>query len=627
MTAGAASPDVLKAKVALAPRAPGVYLMKDGEGRILYVGKAGDLKSRLKAYAGGTDGRAMIPFLVSRVRDVELILTASEKEALILENTLIKAHRPRYNVDLRDDKAYVHLRIDPATPFPRFQVVRRPKKDGARYFGPYPSASAARETLRFLQSVFPLRTCRDAELKSRRRPCLEFEIRRCLAPCVGRVGAEAYDRLVRESCAFLEGGGRDLTDAIRRRMQAASEALDFEEAAALRDRIAAIEETLARQRMEDVTEADQDLFGLHREGDDLQVCLLTVRFGKLSGQRLFPLIRLAGETAELLSSLLKQFYDAGAHVPGEILLPLDLEDAAAVAEWLAEKKGRAVSLRIPMRGKARDLLEMARRNAENALRTKRLAEFDPAEALEILARTAGLDRPPRRIEGFDIPNLGGRHAVGSMVVFVDGRPEKADYRRFRVRTVPGADDYAMMYEVLKRRFSRALAGAPGDGARPFPPLPDLLLVDGGKGQLQVAVTVLKELDLKTVDCLALAKERQEAVRMPGTVDRGEDRVYLPRRREPLYLSRRPAALFLLQQVRDEAHRFAVAYHRRLKTRDDFRSALDAVGGIGPKRRRDLLAFFGSARRIAAASLEDLQKVAGVGRQTALRLRRHFNPEG
>ena len=664
----------LEAKIRYAPRSPGVYLMKGEEGEILYVGKARDLKARIRAYFSRTDSRAMIPFLVSRIRDMAFIITRTEKEALILENNLIKEHRPRYNVDFRDDKAYYNIRIEPGEPFPRFQLVRRPKRDGARYFGPYPSSASAKETLRFIQTFCPLRTCRDRELKGRRRPCLEYEIGRCSAPCVQRIDAAAYRVLVEDSIAFLEGRERALIGELHNRMDAAAEALRFEEAASLRDRIAAIEQTLEKQRIVSMTGRNRDVFGLFRQDDQTQIFLLVVRGGRMIGQKAFPLIRLRAETDELLSSLLMRYYDSAADVPDEIVLPQALGDGDLIAEWLGEKRGRGVALVTPKRGESLALLEIATRNAQSTLQTARLTDHAPQEALQLIADRLQLRKVPQRIECFDISNIGGKYAVGSLVAFAGGLPAKEAYRRFRIRTVPGADDYAMMYEVLKRRY---------EGRER---LPDLIMVDGGKGQLGVAMAVLQDLAINGVDVIGLAKERDEkgglssvpkqggppsaesletpgdaptvykllssasAVaggssdgpaaetagdpagcggaaaaraagrRRPDPSGKGEDRVFLPGRKDPIYLSRWPAALFLLQRIRDEAHRFAVSYYRKVKEKEDLRSLLDRVPGIGAVRKKALLVFFGDVKRIRSASVQELQQVEGIGRETARRIR-------
>jgi excinuclease ABC subunit C len=644
----------LDAKIANAPRNPGVYLMKDGDGEILYVGKARDLKARVRAYFARTDSRAMIPFLVSRIRDVEFIITGTEKEALILENNLIKEHRPRYNVIFRDDKSYYNIRIDPAESFPRFHLVRRPKKDGARYFGPYPSGGAAKETLRFLQTILCLRSCRDRDLKARRRPCLEYEIGRCCAPCVGRIGPEEYRSLVMDGIAFLDGREKVLLDDLRTRMDRAAEELRFEAAALLRDRIAAIEETLERQRIVSMTGRNRDLFGLYREEDVTQISALFVRNGRMIGQKVFPLIRLRAGNAELISSLLMRYYDGAADIPEEVVVPAALEDGDLLAEWLAEKRGRGVSIVTPKRGETLATLGIAVRNAENAFRTAKLAADRPEATLPLIAEKLKLRTVPRRIECFDISNIGGKYAVGSLVAFGDGIPAKDGYRRFRIRTVPGADDYAMMYEVLKRRYEKREN------------LPDLVVVDGGKGQLGVAVAVLKDLGIDGMDVIGLAKERddvrpelpyrapaalspdggtshvaEDGPKRAGSTGRGkgmegaptaagperrvptpgkvEDRVYLPGRKDPVYLTRWPAALFLLQRIRDEAHRFAVTYHRKVKEKADLQSLIDRIDGIGPARRKALLVFFGDVKRIRAASVADLQQVEGIGDQTARRI--------
>jgi excinuclease ABC subunit C len=586
-----------------APKAPGVYLLKDDEDNVLYVGKAKNLHARVRAYFGKTDTRAMIPFLVSRVQAVVFIVTATEKEALILENTLIKEHRPRYNVNLRDDKSYYHLRIDARQPFARFELVRRPPRDGAACFGPYPSSAAARETMRFLQSLFPLRTCRDREMKTRRRPCLEHQIRRCLAPCAGLVKEAAYREMVRDAVDFLEGRTKALIADLQSRMARASDHLQFEEAAFLRDRIAAITETLEKQRMVSLSGGNQDVYGVYREGDLTQVCMIFVRQGRLVGRKDFPLLKLGSETRALLSSMIKQYYDGATELPDVVLVPEPLDDQAVIAEWLADRKHKKVTVGVARRGQGADLLKMARINAENTFKTACLGIDEKSEALHLLMEKLMLGRPPERIECFDISNIGGRWAVGAMVTFLNGEAWKPGYRRFRIRSIAGADDYAMLYEMLKRRYLDRRD------------LPDLIVMDGGKGQLGVALSVLRDLGIDGVSAVGLAKERSDTAAF--------DRIYVPRRKDPVTLHRWPSAQLLLQRIRDEAHRFAVAYHRNVRQKEDLLSLLDGIPGIGRTRKKALLTFFGDLRRIREASAEELQRVPGLGKVQALKIHAFF----
>jgi excinuclease ABC subunit C len=588
----------LDEKIKQAPAAPGVYLMKDRDEGIIYVGKSGNLKNRIKAYISGTDSRGMVPFLVSRVCDVDYIVTTTQKEALILENSLIKEHRPRYNVNLRDDKTYFSIRINPADLFPRFQLVRRPKQDGARYFGPYPSSASAKETLRFLQLVFPVRTCRDQELNTRKRPCLEHEIRRCLAPCVSMIDAPSYQRLVRDSVTFLEGRERKLIGDLRTRMKNASVHMHFEEAATLRDRIAAIDETLEKQRVISVNVTNRDVFGLYREGDLTQICVLFIRKGRVLGKKEFPLLKVAGGTSEILSSLIKQYYDSGVYIPEGVVLPCEIEDREVIKDWLSEKGDHKVSVSAPRKGHGLEALQIARCNAENAFNEAKQSDRSE-EAMSILVRVLQLKNLPTRIECFDISNIGGHYAVGSMVTFENGKPWKPGYRRFKIKTVDKPDDYAMLYEVLKRRY---LGGEN---------LPELIVMDGGKGQLRVAVSALHDLGLKGIDVIGIAKAKtlQNGLRT-------EDHVYLPRRKNPVYLSKWPSALFLLQGIRNEAHRFAISYYRKLKGEKDLQSILDNIPGIGQNRKKALLTFFGDTQKIKSASIETLQGVDGIGLQMA-----------
>jgi excinuclease ABC subunit C len=593
--------DQLIAKVRNTPASPGVYLMKDKDGKIIYVGKASNLKNRIKNYFGRANERSMVSFLIAKVRDVEFIVTETEKEALILENNLIKEHRPRYNVNFRDDKTYFNIRIDPAANFPRFHLVRRPKKDGARYFGPYPSSASAKATLRFIQSIFRLRTCTDQEVISRKRPCLEYEIKRCLAPCARLIDEVSYKRLVNDSMAFMEGREKKLIADLCVRMDTASENLRFEEAAVLRDTIAAVEETLERQAVVSGLSRDRDMFGIHREGNLTQICILYERTGKIIGKKTFPLFKIRNESSEILSSLMKQYYDGGSYIPDEIIIPFDIEDRAVMMEWLSERKGKKVSVAVPKRGQRVELVKIAGDNAKSIFELEKHA-IPTEEALSILARELMLKNMPRRIECFDISNIGGKYAVGSMVTVADGKAWKPGYRRFRIKTVDGADDYAMMYEVLNRRY------------REKDNLPDLMLVDGGKGQLSVAVAALKDLNIEGVDVVALAKEIRQ--RQP---DKGEDRVYIVGKKEPVYVSKWPEALFLLQRVRDEAHRFAIAYHRQLRGKEGFRSVLDEITGIGTEKKKALLKLFGDVKMIRDASVQELQGVQGIGKKTAVKI--------
>ena len=596
----------LKEKMTSAPRCPGVYMMQDASGKVIYVGKANDLKNRISSYLTGRDTRPMAPFLMARASDIAFITTATEKEALILENNLIKKHRPRYNVILRDDKTYYHLSLDPAETFPRLRLVRKRQNDAALYFGPYPSGLAAKETLRFIQRIFPLRTCRDRDFQLRARPCLEYQIGRCLAPCKNRIDEAAYRTLVENAVSFLRGRRRELISDLKKQMEQAAQELNFEEAARLRNRIGALSHALEQQHVDGGSETDQDVLGVFSDSETHRICILFVRAGKLTGSKSFTPVKTKADREEILSSALRQHYD-DAGLPEEILLPYSLPDEAVLLEWLAEKQQKRVRITVPRRGAKKALVDLACANARELQASDRRKEEQKEAALLFLQEKLMLAALPRRIECFDISNLGGKSAVGSMVVFQDGEPDKSGYRRFRVCGPDEPDDYGMMREVLTRRFQGP------------DPAPDLLVVDGGKGQLNVALAVLSDLKIK-LDVIGLAKEERSFLaakrRLQGKPAKSEDRVYVPRRKDAIYLSSSPAALALLQRLRDEAHRFAVSYHRKVKTKNDLSSVLDAIPDIGPSRRTLLLKYFGSAQQVRKASLEDLQKVPGIGRELA-----------
>jgi excinuclease ABC subunit C len=594
----------LKEIMTSAPRSSGVYIMKDAQGKVIYVGKAIDLKSRISSYFTGKDTRPMAPFLMARVNDIEFITTSTEKEALILENNLIKRHRPRYNVNLRDDKTYYHLSLDPAEKFPRLQLVRKRVNNAALYFGPYPSGLAAKETLRFVQQVFPLRSCRNRDFKLRPRPCLEYQIGRCLAPCKGLIDEDSYRKLVENTVSFLQGRRRSLITGIKAQMEEAAEKLNFEEAARLRDRIGTLEHALERQNVDSGDTKDQDVLGVYAHDNNYQLCILFVRGGKLLGSKSFAPVKIKMDLAEIISSCLTQYYDGGANIPDEIIIPCSLPDEAVIIEWLTDKKEKKVALTVPSRGTKNALLDMAVANARSLWESGHKKEEQKTAGMKILQEKLSLTKLPQRIECYDISNIGGKHAVGSMVVFQDGEPDKSSYRRYRIKTVSESDDYAMMYEVLSRRF------AWGEN------LPDLVMVDGGKGQLNVALSVLKDLKIK-IDVVGLAKEERAIFSSKGVrrkkTGKSEDRVYLPRRKDAIYLSAWPQALRMLQQVRDEAHRFALSYHHQIKQTNDLRSILDDIPDVGEARRKILLKHFGSSKQVKDATLEELQKVSGIGK--------------
>lgn len=608
--------NALKEKMTSAPRSPGVYIMLDALGKVIYVGKANDLKSRVGSYFTGKDTRPMAPFLMARLNNIEFITTATEKEALILENNLIKKHRPRYNVILRDDKTYYHLSLDPAEKYPRLQLVRKRLNNTALYFGPYPSGLAAKETLRFVQQVFPLRTCRNRDFLLRFRPCLEYQIGRCLAPCKGLMDEAEYRKLAENAVSFLQGRRRELISDLKNQMEEAAQDLNYEEAARLRDRIGALELALEKQNVDWGSAQDQDVLGIHTDQDTNQLCILFVRCGKLLGSKSFTPLKTKADKSEIISSALQQYYD-GFNLPEEIILPLHLPDENVIVEWLADKKQKKVLISVPRRGAKKALLDMACANARELLISGQKKEEQRTAALQVLQDKLSLSQLPRRIECYDISNISGKNAVGSMVVFQDSEPDKSSYRRFRIKAIDEPDDYGMMREVLTRRFKGS------------DPLPDLVVVDGGKGQLNVALSVFSELKIK-LDVIGLAKEERTYLaaknKLRGKAVKSEDRVYLPRRKDAVFLSSRPAALSLLQRIRDEAHRFAVSYHHKLKQKNDFHSILDTIPDMGKERKKKLLKHLGSAYQAQNASLEDLQKVPGIGKELAEKIYSHLRNE-
>ena len=592
----------LAAQGAAAPAQPGVYLFKDDQARVIYVGKAKNLRSRLGSYMRGGDGRQQIVFLLRKAATVECLVTQNEKEALILENNLIKQYKPRYNVRLKDDKSYVSVAIT-AHDWPRVVVTRKIRKDGARYFGPFHSASAVRETLDVVRKVFPLRTCSDGVFRNRQRPCLEHQIGRCLAPCVLPVDREDYEVHLRQVALLLEGRNEELVAAMERDMQQASAEERFEEAAKLRDRLRAIRNTGQGQEVLQHDGGDQDVFGLYREGGFAEVQVLLVRSGRLVSHRSFGFRDWNLPEEELIGSVLTQFYGGDHPIPPEILLPVELADAVAREEMLSERRERKVRILAPQRGRKKRMVDLAGENARQALSARRGEDERQAETAEELRRRLRLRSAPRTIECVDISTFQGSSTVASVVAFDDGAPATARYRRFRIRTVEGTDDFASMAEVLGRRL-RAGKEA-GD-------LPDLLVVDGGRGQLGVALAALEDLGLDSPEVVGLAKSRARRDARSVAMERSEERVFLPGRVNPVVLPRSSGALFLLQRVRDEAHRFAITYHRTLRQRAARESPLDAVAGIGPERKKALLRHFGSMAGLRRASEAEIAALAGIG---------------
>ena len=607
----------LEAKVAELPIGPGVYLLKDTEGRVIYVGKAKSLRPRVRSYLSDRgDERAQIRFLRGRLADVEVVVTDTEKEALILENNLIKQHQPRYNVRLRDDKTYFHLKLTTSEAFPRLLLARRPIKGKDLLFGPYPSSTAVKETIKLLQEIFPLRRCSSPVFQHRTRPCLNCQIKKCLGPCCQLISAEDYAKLVDQVAMFLKGRRTDLIDRLKQEMKKASEAMAFERAALLRDRIRAIEATLEKQRVDIPDPVDRDVFGLVREGDRVEILRLGFRYGTLLLSKGFSLTRLSLTDAEVLGSFLKQFYTPEEFVPEEVLIPFPVEDQELLAEVLSERRGKKVAVLVPERGEKRRLVELAEENARQALKSAAVRAEQAERALEELEQKLRLPKRPGWIECYDISHLMGKEAVGSLVKFVEGEPDKSGYRRFRIKGVEQSDDYRMMREVLSRRFRRALAEDQE--------LPDLVLVDGGKGQLNVARAVLKELGIRDLPVAALPKVNLGSG--PELNIKKGERVYLPGVKDPVWLLAHSAGLHLIQRIRDEAHRFAISYHRRLRGKRAVRSELENIPGIGPKKRNLLLKHLGGIEKVRQATLEELAVVPGISRQDAERIRNFFDQE-
>jgi excinuclease ABC subunit C len=605
------------------PSKPGCYIMKNSEGKIIYVGKAINLHNRVRSYyrASG-DGREKVEMLVKEITDIDWIVVSSELEALILEMTLIKKHMPHFNVRFKDDKRFPYIKVHWADPFPKVTVTRRMERDGSRYFGPYTSVWAVHQTLDLMRKIFQYRSCDRIITGMDARPCLYYDIKLCTAPCIGVIDQASYRQIIDDLCKFLEGRTEAIINRLKNTMQTSSEAMNYEKAASLRDQILAIEKVVEKQKVVSRKDMDSDVIALARSNGQACVQVFFIRSGKLIGREYFVLEGTSDEkTSAILTQFIEQYYDEASFVPKELLLPEDIEEAHIIQQWLRQKRGgKKVELKVPQRGNQRELVQMASENAIETLRALKtqwaVDTHKQTEALAELQNALGLLQPPNRIECYDISNIQGTSAVGSMVVFEQGIPSKKYYRRFNIKTVEGADDFASMQEVLLRRFKRWQAAEElkqEPGANPdlsFSLLPDLLIVDGGKGQLGRAVLVLKEFDLlEKVPAVGLAKE-EEALFQPG-------------KEKPLLLPRNSQGLFLLQRIRDEAHRFAITAHRNLRSKKGMASQLDSIAGIGPARRKALIKRFGSVEKIRLATSEELREVQGVTKEIAERIKENL----
>jgi excinuclease ABC subunit C len=585
------------------PTAPGCYLMLDAKDQVIYVGKAIHLRNRIRSYLNETDSRYTVKFLMTKVAKIDFLVTTNEKEALLLENSLIKQHKPRYNIQLRDDKTHISLRIDTRQDFPRITVVRRFKKDGARYFGPYPGALAVRQILRQLQRLFPLRTCSDHVLRNRTRPCLYHQLKLCTAPCVKYIDREAYHELVNQAIMVLEGRSAELENKLREEIAGHAARLEFEQAAALRDRLFDLNAMLERQHAVMVSSGkDQDVFGMYTEGRFTEVQVLFYRGGKMLGGRSYSFERCEAPLPELLSSFLLQYYAQAPLIPSEVLVPIELEDADTLGEILSGQREAKTEVACPKRGEKLALVELARRNAKRSFEEKRLAEKANLDQVEQVRQALDLPEPPHRIECFDISTIQGGETVASMVVFQDGQADKARYRHFTMRTVEGQDDFASMREALMRRYSRAIRE--GD-------LPELVLIDGGRGQLGVANAVFKDLGIEDLPHVAIAKAHPEK-----EGDHTLERLFTPGRANPIILPQHGPVILLLTRIRDEAHRFAITHHRKRRSKATLRTRLTDIPGVGPARARTLLNAFGSVAKIEHVPAEEIAALPGFNLKLA-----------
>ena len=596
----------LEENLARLPDRPGIYIYRDAKAQVLYVGKAASLRSRVRSYFQESRPRdPKTDALVRQIRDLEYVVTDNELEALMLEANLVRKHRPRYNIILRDDKHYPFLKLTTNEEFPRLLVARRVQNDGATYYGPFYPATAMRETLKLTRQLFPLRTCSITIDGTLERPCIQYSIHRCNAPCTGWETREGYAKTVRDVTQFLEGRDEDLALRLTREMEEAAVETKFERAAALRNQIQALNKVRERQKIISTDEVDQDVIGVVRQGSDACVEFFFVRKGRLVGQEAFFFDRVAGwADGEILSAFVRQFYGKSVAPAPEILVSEDLPEAELTTEWLSTLAGRRVQIVVPQRGPRREFVAMAEANAAIALQNHLLSRDDRQQVvLEELRRALTLPGLPNRIEGYDISHVQGSEQVGSLVVWENGSMKKEDYKRFRIKTVAGADDFAALGEVLTRRFARALEQGT--------PLPDLVLIDGGRGQLNVGLKVLQDLGLDYLPVAALAKQQEE--------------VYVGESLHPLVLDPTSPALHTLQKIRDEAHRFAITYHKKLRSKRTLQSVLDTIPGVGPTIRTSLLKTLGSARRVRGSSVAELAAVPKVTPKLAQRIFDHFHP--
>jgi len=597
----------LNDKLSGAPNDPGVYLMKDAEGKVIYVGKAKNLKKRLSSYfkqSGQIDLKTRV--LVKNVSSFDTIITRTEKEALILESNLIKRYKPRYNVILKDDKRYPSLRLDIKSQYPSLNIVRRIEKNSAQYFGPFSSSQAVRQTLKIIHKTFKLRKCKTKNLKKRLRPCLNYQIDACLAPCCLDVDNKTYNEIVKEVVLFLKGRTPELVKKIKKQMISAAKGQDFERAAVLRDKIVALEKMLEKQVAVTTDFKDRDVVAIADSPEISLLSLLFVRGGYLLGKRCFSFTKTLSTKAEMVSAFIRQYYEKTHFVPQEVLVPIPLEDTCLLEDWLTTINQKKVRILYPRRGEKVQLIKMAVHNAQNSLKDL-TASTDAAIDISVrLQKRLRMDKMPECIECFDNSNISGTEPVAGMVVFENGKPNKSLYRKYKIKTVNKQNDYAYMAEILTRRYGK------GEKSRPFP---DLLVVDGGKGHLNIAVSIIKKFKLeKNFETISIAKK---------DVSRREknDKVYQPGRANPVNFGREGDLLLFLQKIRDEAHRFAISFHRKRRDKKSIHSILDTVSGIGKKRKETLLKNFGSIDNIRKATLEELVSVPGISRKIAEALKK------